>query len=308
MKTDKAMNLHITAMLIAILSLVTTLTGLFYRTGGKAYAVKNQYGDAVKICGNGLYEHDSYFMAAIFRGTDFTILCIAIPLLILALVLDRKKRTLKSKLFLTSVIALFTYYSASIAFGITYNFLHLVYIALFSLSFFGLILAFADIDSSLLANSVIGKLPRKGINIFLVFTGVALIVAWLPDIITSLTQHRSLQMIEVYTTQITYVLDMGIVGPTALICLFLLRRQNGTGYILLAILLTVCTVIGVMLPIQTIFQIAAGIELPVGAIVTKVASFVVLALFALYFDIKLFKSIQVSAQPYLYNQNNYHAH
>ena len=109
MKTDKAMNLHITAMLIAVLSLVTTLTGLFYRTGGKAYTVKNQYDDVVNICGNGLYEHDSYFMAAIFRGTDFTILCIAIPLLILALVLDKKNRTLKSKLFLTSVIALFTY-------------------------------------------------------------------------------------------------------------------------------------------------------------------------------------------------------
>lgn len=291
MRTDKATKLHIVAMLIAVLSLVTTLTGLFFRTEGKAYTVKNQYGDAVKICGNGLYEHDSYFMAAIFRGTDFTILCIAIPLLILALVLDRKKRTLKSKLFLTSVIALFTYYSASIAFGITYNFLHLIYIALFSLSFFGLILAFSEIDSSLLANSVVGKLPRKGINIFLVFTGVALIVAWLPDIINSLIQHRSLQMIEVYTTQITYVLDMGIVGPAALICLFLLRRQNGTGYILLAILLTVCMVIGIMLPIQTLFQIAAGIELPIGAIVTKVASFVVLALFALYFDIKLFKSI-----------------
>lgn len=295
MKTDKAMNLHVTAMLIAILSLVTTLPGLFYRTGGIAYTVKNQYGDAVKICGNGLYEHDSYFMAAIFRGTDFTILCIAIPLLILALVLDIKNRTLKSKLFLTSVISMFAYYSASIAFGITYNFLHLVYIALFSLSFFGLILAFSEIDASLLARSVIGKLPRKGISIFLILSGVALIVAWLPDIITSLTHHRSLQMIEVYTTQITYVLDMGIVGPTALICLFLFRRQNGTGYILLAILLTVCTIIGVMLPIQTIFQIAAGIELPIGSLVTKVSSFVILALFAFYFDIRLFNSIQVPA-------------
>ncbi len=303
MKTNKAMNhLHITTMLIAILSLVTTLTGLFYKTGGKVYTIKNQYGDAVKICGNGLYEHDSYFMAAIFRGTDFTILFIAIPLLILALVLDRKKRSLKSKLFLTSVIALFTYYSASIAFGITYNFLHLIYIALFSLSFFGLILAFTDTNLSLLTKNVIGKLPRKGINIFLIFTGVALIVAWLPDIITSLVWHRSLQMIEVYTTQITYVLDMGIVGPTALICLFMLKKQNGTGYILLAILLTVCTIIGIMLPIQTIFQITAGIELPIGAIVTKVASFVLLALFALYFDIKLFKSIHVPAYSYIHNQ------
>lgn len=294
MKTDKALNLHIITTLIAVLSLVTTLTGLFYSTGGKAYIVKNQYGDAVKICGNGLYAHDSYFMAAIFRGTDCTILCVAIPLLILALVLDIKKQTMKSSLLLTSVISLFTYYSASIAFGVTYNFLDLAYIALFFLSFFGLILAFANLKSSQLTISVTGTLPRKGIYIFLILSGVALIVAWLPDIITSIIQQRSLQLIEVYTTQITYVLDMGIVGPTALICLFMLKRQNGTGYILLAILLTVCTVIGAMLPIQAIFQVVAEIKLPIGAIVTKVGSFVVLALFALYFDIRLFRSIQES--------------
>lgn len=292
MKKDKTLNLHIITTLISILSLVTTLTGLFYTTGGKAYIVKNQYGDAVKICGNGLYAHDSYFMAAIFRGTDCAILFFAIPLLILALIMDIKKRTMKSALLLTSVISLFTYYSASIAFGVTYNFLHLAYIALFSLSFFGLILAFANLKSSQLAKSVTGTLPRKGIYIFLILSGVALTVAWLPDIITSLIQQRSLQLIEVYTTQITYVLDMGVIGPTALICLYMLKKSNGTGYILLAMLLTVCALMGVMLPTQTIFQVAAGIELPIGEIVTKAGSFVVLALFALYFDIRLFRSIR----------------
>lgn len=294
MKKDKALNLHIITTLIAVLSLVTTLTGLFYSTGGKAYDVMNQYGDTVKICGNGLYAHDSYFSAAIFRGTDCAILCTAIPLLILALIFDIKKQTMKSRLLLTSVISLFTYYSASIAFGITYNFLHLIYIALFSLSFFGLILAFASLKSSLLAKSVTGTLPRKGIQIFLIITGVALIAAWLPDIITSLIQQRSLQLIEVYTTQITYVLDMGVIGPTALICLYMLKKSSGTGYVLLAMMLTVCALVGTILPIQTIFQAAAGIELPIGALVTKVGSFVVLALFALYFDIRLFISIQES--------------
>jgi hypothetical protein len=294
MKKSRVLNLHIITGLIAVLSLITTLTGLFYRTGGNAYTVTNQYGDTVRICGNGLYAHDSYFMAPILRGTDFAILCVAVPLLILALVLDMKKRTLKGRLLLSSVISIFTYYSASIAFGVTYNFLHLVYIALFSLSFFGLILTITSIDSSLLVKNVASTLPKKGIYFFLILTGLALIVAWLPDIITSLIHHRSLQLIEVYTTQITYVLDMGVIGPTALICLFMLKKRNGIGYILLAMLLTVCVLIGIMLPIQTMFQVAAGIELSIGAIVTKVGSFVLLALFALYFDIRFFKSIQKS--------------
>jgi hypothetical protein len=291
MKKIKVLNLHIISGLIAVLSLITTLFGLFYTTDGNAYAVTNQYGDTVKMCGDGLYAHDSYFMAPIFRGTDLTILCVAVPLLLLSLVLDIKKQALKSRLLLTSVISIFTYYSASIAFGVIYNFLHLVYIALFSLSFFGLILAITSINSSLLVESTASTPPKKGIYIFLILTGVALILAWLPDIITSVICQRPLQLIEVYTTQITNVLDMGVIGPTALICLFMLKKRNGIGYILLAMLLTVCVLIGIMLPIQTAFQVSAGIELSIGVILTKVGSFVALALFALYFDITFFKSI-----------------
>jgi hypothetical protein len=65
------------------------------------------------------------------------------------------------------------------------------------------------------------------------------------------------ELIEVYTTVVTYVLDMGVIGPVAMICLYLLKKRSGMGYILLEMLLTVCIIFGVMLPIQTAFQAAA---------------------------------------------------
>ncbi|MBZ9608188.1 hypothetical protein G9F73_010265 [Clostridium estertheticum] len=135
-------------------------------------------------------------------------------------------------------------------------------------------------------------LPYKGIYIFLALTGSALIVAWLPDIINSLVLGRSLGLIEVYTTQITYVLDMGVIAPAAWICLFQLKKRSGMGYILLGILLTVCSIIGIMIPIQTAFQLIAGISLPIAVIVTKVGIFVLLAFFALYFNRKFFRNIK----------------
>jgi hypothetical protein len=137
MNKNKDMILHTITFAIIILSIITSATGVFYKTGGKAFNFVNQYGDKVKIYGNGLYAHDSYFKAPIFRGTDFTILFIAIPVLIVALILDVKKKKLKNRLFLMSVISLFTYYSTSIAFGVTYNILFLVYIALFQPVFLG---------------------------------------------------------------------------------------------------------------------------------------------------------------------------
>jgi len=98
-------------------------------------------------------------------------------------------------------------------------------------------------------------LPFKGIYIFLTLIGSALIIAWLPDIINSLVIGRSLEKIEVYTTEITYVLDMGVIVPIAFICLVELKKRSGIGYVLLELLLTVCSLIGITLPIQTIFQV-----------------------------------------------------
>lgn len=291
MTTGNNRFLHVLAIAIILLGTIASAVGLFYTTGGKPYDVVNQYGDTVKIYGQGLYAHDSFFKAPIFRGTDFTMLFLAIPLLILALIRDIRKKTLKTRLFLTSIIAVFTYYAASNAFGVAYNFLHLVYIGLFSAGVFGLIAAMMGFNYTEVENRVKNPLPYKGIYTFLIFTGIALFVAWLPDIISAMLVNRPLALIEVYTTEITYVLDMGIIAPLSFICLYLLMKRKGLGYVLLDILLTVCAIIGVMLPIQSVFQVRAGIVLPLPVLITKVASFCLLALFAGYFKWRVLRNI-----------------
>jgi hypothetical protein len=144
----------------------------------------------------------------------------------------------------------------------------------------------------MLKASVTGVLPLKGFNIFLGITGVVLIAAWIPDILQSLLTGKSLALIEIYTTSVTNVIDIGIIGPIALIGIYQLKKRSGMGYIVLGMLFTVCAIMGVMLPIQTLFQMAAGIVLPIPVLITKVGCFVILALFALYFDIRLFRSIK----------------
>lgn len=291
MTTGNHHFLYILTIAIILFGIIASGVGLFYTSNGEPYDFVNQYGDVVKIYGQGLYAHDSFFRAPIFRGTDFTMLFLVCPLLILGLILDVRKKSLKTRLFLTSIISFFTYYSASIVFGVAYNFLHLVYIMLFSASVFGLITAMMSINYTEVERSKKNTFPSKGIYVFLVFTGIALFVAWLPDILSALLAGRSLAMIETYTTEITYVIDMGIIAPLAFICLYLLIQRKGLGVILLDMLLTVCLIMGIMLPIQTVFQVQAGIDLPIEVIITKVASFCLLALFALYFKIRLLKNI-----------------
>jgi hypothetical protein len=64
------------------------------------------------------------------------------------------------------------------------------------------------------------------------------------------------------------------------------------GYILLGIILNVLIVVGMMVIIQAIFQVMAGINLPIEAIITKIGIFVVLAIIAIYYEVELFKNIQ----------------
>lgn len=287
--TDKI--LYILVLIIVIISVVVSSIGVFSTTGGEPYEVTNQYGDVVKIHGDGIYKHDSFFKAPLLRGTDFTILFVVVPLLVLALIKNIRKSSIKRRMFLTSMISVITYYSASVVFGVTYNSLLLLNIALFASSFYGLILAMVSIECKAVKEVIDQSLSNKSIFVFLIITGVVLIIAWLPDIISALRSNRSLAMIEVYTTEITYALDMGIIAPLTFISLVLLQKKQCMGYVLLQILLILCIAIGVMVPLQTIFQTSAGISLPMPVLITKVGSFMALAFFALFLEIRLMKSI-----------------
>lgn len=285
-------RLEVLIIIIIFLLMIISSVGLLSFRTGSSYFVKNQYGDDVRIFGTGIYAHDSYFRAPIFIGSDATMFFLTVPLLVVALIVEVKKRTEKAKLFLNAVLGMVLYYSASIAFGVTYNSLLLAYIALFATSMFALIISMNQIDIGALQRSHGKPLPMKGITVFLIVTGLALFIAWLPDIIASLLSAKPLALIEVYTTEVTYVLDMGIISPLMFICLYLLKKNNELGRILLSILLMVCLIMGVMLPVQTVYQSLAGIELPIQALVTKVGIFVLLAAFAAHFNIRLYKSIE----------------
>jgi len=278
-------------VIILLLIIIATVGFLSFQTDS-SYFVKNQYGDDVRIFGAGIYSHDSYFRAPIFIGSDATMLFLTVPLLVIALVVEIKSRTEKAKLFLNAFLGMVLYYSASIAFGVTYNSLLLAYIALFGTSLFALIISMKQIDIDALRRLRGKPLPKKGISVFLVVTGLALFLAWMPEIIASLISAEPLALIEVYTTEVTYILDMGIISPLMFICLHLLKKEDEFGKILLSMLLMICLIMGVMLPVQTVYQMLAGIELPIQAIVSKVGIFVLLAAFAAHFNIRLYKSIE----------------
>lgn len=275
-------------ILILLLTAFVTICGICSFNTAHAYNAINQYGETIKMWGAGIYAHDSYFKAPIFIGSDFTILIFVIPMAALTFIKVRKTQSAEYAVRSFGVLCLLLYYSASLAFGVTYNYLHLAYIALFGLCFFGAWMMLIKLHTLEVRWGNVCLYPfTKGMKIFLLIAEISLFVAWLPDIIASIINKTSLDLIEVYTTEITYVLDMGIISPLMFITYHQMKHGKFIGYVLIRMIFKICTVIGIMLPMQSVFQMLAGILIPIPALITKVLIFVLLAVFAAFFDYRL---------------------
>ncbi len=284
--------IHRLTMLVIMLALISTSVGLFYSTGGTPMEVMNQYGDPIRLYGDGIYARDSYFRAPIFKGTDLAILLILVPALIYTLIRDVRKPTVLTRLMLASFLGVSLYYASAVAFGVQYNPLHLVYIGLFSTSLFGLIASLTSISIPRLEAKMAAMPVIHGVPAFLIITGLALGLAWLPDILGAMLAGTSLKLIEHYTTEVTYVLDLGVIIPLCFAGFYYLRSKKGPGYIIISLIMTLCAVIGVILPLQTVFQMAAGIQIPLPVMITKIASFLILAVFATFFQYQLIRQLR----------------
>lgn len=279
--------------LIIILTLAVTICGVSSFNTAQSYDAINQYGESIRMWGAGIYNHDSYFKAPIFIGSDFTILVCILPFTVVTFIKTNKNQNVEYHIRSFGVLSLLLYYSASLAFGVTYNSLHLIYIALFSLCFFFVALMLAKLHTVGVRIDNVCSYPfTKGMKAFLLIAGISLFVAWLPDIIPSIIRGTSLELIEVYTTEITYVFDMGIVSPIMFLAYYLMKHKNFIGYVLLRMIFMVCKGVGIMLPAQAVFQLLAGIPIPIPALITKVLIFVMLAVFAAYFEFRLKKETE----------------
>jgi hypothetical protein len=281
--------LHWLVPLVGILALVACGLGLFWQDGGRPFSFTTLHGQSVQMYGQGIYHFDTFFKAPILRGTDAVVLFLVLPLLGVAFVLYRRG-SLKGGLLLISALAFMLYVAASTALGAAYNSLILVYLGWFSSSLFAFILALTSIDPRDLAARLSPDLPRRGIAAFLFVTGLSVFV-WLVDIIGGLAQGQVPAGLASYTTDVTGVLDLGIIAPTAFLAGVLVLRRAPWGYLLAAMLLIVNAIVGIMVVAQTVSQILAGITLSTGEFVGKVISFVAMGAMATYLAMRFLRSI-----------------
>ncbi len=287
MKSSK--TLVILSSLVAVLALVASGVGLFWQRKGEPFTFTTLHGQTIEIYGRGLYRYEWAFKAPVLRGADAILLFLGVPVLIVAILLYRRG-SLKGGFLLTGTLSCFLYNAASLAFGAAYNDLFLLYIVYFSISLYAFILAFSLMDGDVLPTYISPDLPHRGIAIFIIFSGLSTSV-WLMDIVAALFEGGVPANVASYATDVTAVIDIGVIMPAAFIAGVLLLRRKPIGYPLAATMLILLTLVGMIVVGQTVMQILDGIVLSPEEFAAFVVPFVLLSLIAIGLTIILLRHV-----------------
>jgi len=279
--------------LIAILAVVAAAAGLFWQDGGSPYTFTTLYGETVQIYGQGVYDHDTVFNTGASQGADVVAL-LALPLLFVSFMFYRRD-SLRAGFLLVSALAYYLYYGASLGFVVAYNNLYLVYLALFSASFFAFVLALTAINLPSLPARFSPRLPRRGMAIFMFVVGVGVAFIWLSDVINALTTNGVPQALGSHIALVTYTLDVGIIAPACILAGILILRRAPLGYLLTGVMTMLLALVGAMVIGQTVMQLNLGVQLSTGQLIGQVGTWIILGGIAVWLSISFLRNLSNSA-------------
>jgi hypothetical protein len=285
--------------LIALLAAVAAATGLFSTTGNGPFPFITLHGETVQIYGRGLYQYDTAIIAVGYRVGDAFTLFAGIPLLLFSYWMFQRG-SVRGKIALTGMLLFFLYNYGSLAIGAAYNNLFLVYILLTMSTFLAASSLFLSFEVRSFPNLFSTFLPRKGISLFFMISGIALFCIWLLlSILPALLAGIVPPEVASYTTIITFALDMGIIAPVLVSAGILLWRREPLGFLLASVLLIFIDALGCALLVMGIAQQVAGL-MHIGQFIGFVVSFAILTLFSIRFTFALFHNI--TEQPHMQRQ------
>jgi hypothetical protein len=274
--------------LIVVLALVAVGAAFFWPNDGAPFTVTSLRGQEVQIYGQGLYRFDTLFTGAGNRGSDVVTLVLGLPLLTYATT-RYWRGSLRGGLLLLGTLVYFLYLYSSYALGTAFNPLFLVYIALFSASLFAFVLLFASLASQFGMDQLAPDLPRRGVAIFMMISGLATLVIWIQPLLNELAHNQLPATLGTYSTKVTDVLDLGIITPTTFVAGLLIWRRKPIGYLIAFSLLVLEIMLLPLIAAQTVSQLAAGIGFTPTEIIGPMVGFVTLGAFALWVMIILWR-------------------
>ena len=269
---------------------IASIAGLitFSESSSAPESFVSLYGERVTLDGAGLYARDSVSCAAQARGQDIVTLLVGIPLLGIGLVVSTHRPSVRGKMLQCGALGYFLYTYASYSFLSMYNPLFLLYVALFSLSLFGFILAFRCFEEREVLDALKDGYPRRFLGGYLIGMGSLLALMWRARIVPPLASGDPPVGIEHYTTLIIQALDLGIVVPAAIVTGVLFLKERPIGATLAGVLFIKLLTMALALFAMMLVMVYSHVSLALGEVII----FTVLLALGIIASLAMFRSIR----------------
>jgi hypothetical protein len=230
--------IYINSITIAILAVIATLSGLFWKS---------------------LYKNDTISITAQMMGQDLITLLLCVPILLLSIYLIYKN-SLRGQLLWMGALFYFLYSYVSMSFLASYNQLFLVYVAIFSVSLYTFVYGLLSLDPKTIKSRFSSGSTIKIAGIFTIFMAALLSFMWLSMIIQSLISGIAPASLESYTTMGIQALDLGVLAPAAIITGILLLKGKAWGYALMPIMIVKMSLLGTAILSMIYFMLETGVN------------------------------------------------
>jgi hypothetical protein len=237
--------------------------------------------------------NDNSFVKSAWYANDWVTLVVVVPLLIITLIL-LKNGDFKTRLIWLGLMGYLFYNYAFYLFGAAFNNIFLLYVAIYTLSFFSLILGLMALP----IKNIIGTSKiLRGVSFFLLLISAMLCLVEIPPCFTFITTGAMPEIVmksQIHTS-IVYALDLSFVVPAMVLGAMLLWQNKGWGIVLSAMMLIKCFTYGLVLTFGTFVIMKKGLGndplLPVWIFIT------VGGLLGLFILLKNVKSILLTTAP-----------
>jgi hypothetical protein len=206
-----------------------------------------------------VYGRNPATIVPALRGQDLVTL-LTVPVLAVALA-GARRGSQRATLIWLGVLGYMGYTYAGAAVGYAFAQLTLLYIALFSLTVYGLVAAASALDTTAIAEAFDETTPRRAVAAFLALIGLLLAALWLGQIGAFLVSGALPAGVVAAGggPYYVYAFDLGLILPlTALGAIWLWRRRPW-GYVLASYILVKATTMGLALLAMNWFGLLAGV-------------------------------------------------
>ena len=221
---------------------------------------------------DGLYR-DNAFVTTTWLGNDAITLFLAVPILVVAMIVSNRG-SLKAQLIWMGALDYMLYNYAFYLFGAAFNWFFLLYATLLALSIFALIFGLIKLDVNGISQQFRKDAPVKWIGGYFIFVASGLGLVYLIQSIGFIATDNVPAIVTMsgHPTNVVFALDLTLLIPCLILGALWLMKRQPWGYVIAGILSVKGPLYTLVLAINSILVVNAGIsetsELPLWGTLT----------------------------------------